>query len=176
MSALEMKHDYRNGAIEFRENQKIAYENAVNYYLSEIIKMIDKCGGLIHEGNFNIFTRTDKKTGKRVVYFYRSWLPYNESDEKQFKSAVEVYSENGWTEIEDIANWADVAAAYVAKINKDKKGMTADEILNYVRSLACSQGSYGRLYEQLRTNQEALDYLVEQKFSDGLELVLFIEQ
>lgn len=176
MSAESMKHEYRNDATEFLKQQEQARKTAFNLYLSEIIKMIDKCGGLIHNGNFNLFTRTETGTGKRVVYFYQSWLPYNAEDEKQFNAAVELYSEDGWTELEDIANWADVAADQVAEMKKDKKGMTADEILNYVRRLACSQGFYGRLYEQLRANKEALDYLVEQKFSEGLELVLFLEQ
>ena len=176
MSSESMKHEYRSNAIEFKQNQETALKKAFNFYLSEIVKMIDKCGGLIHSGNFNLFTREIIPSGERVVFFYQSFLPYNAKDDKQYDAAVQLYGEEGWTELEDIANWADVAAECVREYQKGKKGMTADEILNYVRGLACSQGFYGRLYEQLRTNKEALDYLVEQKFSEGLELILFLEQ
>lgn len=42
--------------------------------------------------------------------------------------------------------------------------------------LACSQGFYGRLYEQIKDNDEALSYLEEQNFKDPIDLILFLEQ
>ena len=51
--------------------------------------------------------------------------------------------------------------------------MNRDEILNTFRSLARSQGSYGRLLDNL--TDEALDYLEEQNFTDTLDLIMFIE-
>lgn len=178
MSAVTMKHDYRNDAMNFIANQAAAAKKAISIYLSEIIKFIDDCGGLIHEGNFNMFTRTNPN-GERVVYFYSSWNPYNEEDEKQFNEAIELYSEDGWECLEDIANWADVAKDYrdrfVSERDKDKKGLTADEILDFVASLACSQGFYGRLLEQLREHPEALQHLVDKKFTDTLDLVMYVE-
>jgi hypothetical protein len=44
-----------------------------------------------------------------------------------------------------------------------------------VRNLAMSQGSYGRLLEQLENNEELLDNLVEQNFSDVVDMVLYLE-
>ena len=179
MSALTMKHDYRNSALELLDKQKREIANAFNHYLATIILAIDDCGGLIHEGNFNLFTRTDINTGERIIYMYQSWQPYNEQNEKQFNEAIVLYSEDGYESLEDIANWADIATSYrdkfVAERDKDKKGLTADEILDFVASLACSQGFYGRLLEVLRTNPDALQQLVDKKFTDTLDLVMFVE-
>lgn len=179
MSAVTLKHDYRNDAMNFIANQAAAAKKAVNFYLSEIIKFIDDCGGLIHEGNFNIFTRTNPN-GERVVYFYGSWQPYNAEIKKHFNESVELYGEDGWENLEDIANWADIAKDYrdrfVAERDKDKVGMSADEILDAVASLACSQGSYGRLLMELRTNPDALQVLVDQKFKDTLDMILYLEE
>ena len=53
--------------------------------------------------------------------------------------------------------------------------MNREQILAAVRNLAMSQGSYGRLLEQLENNEELLDNLVEQNFSDVVDLVLYLE-
>ena len=87
--------------------------SALNYYLSIIISAIDKCGGLIHEGNYNLFTRTDNVTGKRIVYFCLSWEPYEETNRELHNKAVELYSEDGYEELEDIAHWADIATKFI---------------------------------------------------------------
>ena len=42
--------------------------------------------------------------------------------------------------------------------------------------LAYSQGFYGRLYEQIKDDDEALSYLEEQNFKDPIDLILFLEQ
>jgi len=56
-----------------------------------------------------------------------------------------------------------------------KKGMTKEEILNAIKSLAMSQGFYGRLLRDIRENPEILDRLEEQNFQKPLDMVLFIE-
>lgn len=53
--------------------------------------------------------------------------------------------------------------------------MNREQILAAVRNLAMSQGSYGRLLEQLENNEELLDNLVEQNFSDVVDMVLYLE-
>lgn len=53
--------------------------------------------------------------------------------------------------------------------------MKANEILEAIKSLSQSQGFYGRLYERLVQDEEALQYLEEQNFTDVVDLVLFLE-
>lgn len=53
--------------------------------------------------------------------------------------------------------------------------MNREQILNSVKMLAQSQGSYGRLYSQLKDNEEALQYLEAQQFTDVVDLILFLE-
>ena len=53
--------------------------------------------------------------------------------------------------------------------------MNRDQILNNIKMLAQSQGSYGRLYSQLKDNEEALQYLEAQQFTDVVDLILFLE-
>lgn len=53
--------------------------------------------------------------------------------------------------------------------------MNKEEILNSVKSLAKSQGFYGRLYEQLYDNDEALEFLEKQNFKDIVDMILFLE-
>lgn len=57
--------------------------------------------------------------------------------------------------------------------------MNREEILLAILTLSRSQGSYGRLYKKLTDNspesEEALEELVEQKFSSIVDLVFFIE-
>ena len=53
--------------------------------------------------------------------------------------------------------------------------MTKTEIMEASKSLSHSQGFYGRLYETLKSNPEALEFLEKQKFKDSLEMVMFLE-
>lgn len=57
----------------------------------------------------------------------------------------------------------------------EEKTMTGNEILDTVKSLAQSQGFYCRLYEQLKDNEEALEYLEQQSFKDPVDMILFFE-
>lgn len=58
--------------------------------------------------------------------------------------------------------------------------MKKEEILSAIRSLAASQGSYGRLLSILTSNEPNaiayLEYLEEQNFKDIIDLVMFLEQ
>lgn len=51
--------------------------------------------------------------------------------------------------------------------------MKKQEILEVLRSLARSQGLYGRILRDI--TDEGLEYLENQNFKDALDLVLFIE-
>lgn len=57
--------------------------------------------------------------------------------------------------------------------------MSKQEILDNILMLSRSQGSYGRLYEQLTAgteeSEEALNMLKSQNFGDVVDMVLFIE-
>ena len=53
--------------------------------------------------------------------------------------------------------------------------MNREQILNSIKMLAQSQGSYGRLYSQLKDNEEALQYLEAHQFTDVVALFLFLE-
>lgn len=58
--------------------------------------------------------------------------------------------------------------------------MNREQILDTFRSLACSQGFYGRLLRDIYemdeySRDEYLTYLESQNFSDSLDLILFIE-
>lgn len=53
--------------------------------------------------------------------------------------------------------------------------MNAVQILNTCQILSQSQGSYGRLYEYLKTHREALKYLVSLNFKDELDFIMYIE-
>lgn len=63
-------------------------------------------------------------------------------------------------------------------------GMKIDQILNVISDLACSQGSWGRLYSQWmelkREDSQSWHILVErleaEEFETALDVVLFIEQ
>ena len=59
--------------------------------------------------------------------------------------------------------------------NTEKKGMTKEQILNAIKSLAMSQGFYGRLLRDINENPAMLDELEEQHFKDSLDMVLWIE-
>lgn len=57
--------------------------------------------------------------------------------------------------------------------------MDKEQILDVFRSLACSQGFYGRLLRDIYEDQEwgiaYLNHLEEQNFRTELDLILFIE-
>ena len=53
--------------------------------------------------------------------------------------------------------------------------MKKDEILSAIKSLAQSQGFYGRLYEAIHNNEEALQYLENQDFKDIVDMIIFLE-
>ena len=54
--------------------------------------------------------------------------------------------------------------------------MDKKEIYEAIKSLAVSQGFYGRLLEQIEDHPEILDVLEEQNFSDVINLVMYLEQ
>jgi len=53
--------------------------------------------------------------------------------------------------------------------------MNAEQILDFIRSMAMSQGFYGRLLRTIQEDSTILDTLVAQNFSDSLDLVDFLE-
>lgn len=57
--------------------------------------------------------------------------------------------------------------------------MNKEQILGLFRSLACSQGFYGRLLRDINENEEwgneFLKHLEEQNFRTELDLILYIE-
>lgn len=53
--------------------------------------------------------------------------------------------------------------------------MNKQEIMDAIKSLAQSQGFYGRLYRTLKENSEALEFLEKQNFKDSLDMVMFLE-
>ena len=53
--------------------------------------------------------------------------------------------------------------------------MKKQEILSAIESLAHSQGFYGRLYEAIHNNEEALQYLENQDFKDIVDMIIFME-
>lgn len=59
--------------------------------------------------------------------------------------------------------------------NTEKKGMTKEQILGEIESLAMSQGFYGRLLRDIKENPAMLDELERQNFKDSLDMVLFLE-
>lgn len=128
-------HEIRQGAVELLEKQQREIANYVNHCIATIILSIDECGGLIHDGNFNLFTRTNVDTGERIVYFLGSWLPYNPEHEKEYNEAIELYSEDGWDKLEDLANWADIARHYAKEHSLREKIRRAEEEKNEKKSM-----------------------------------------
>ena len=53
--------------------------------------------------------------------------------------------------------------------------MDANEIMETIKSLAKSQGFYCKLWETLKENPEALEFLEKQNFKDSIEMVMFLE-
>lgn len=59
--------------------------------------------------------------------------------------------------------------------NTEKKGMTKEQILGAIKSLAMSQGFYGRLLCAIDENPAILDEMEAQHFKDTLDMVLWLE-
>lgn len=118
MSAIIKNQENLRSAKALLDKQREEISSALNYYLSVIINAIDNCGGLIHEGNYNLFTRIDNETGKRIVYFCQSWSTYDPKNQEHYNKAIELYSEDGYEKLEDIAHWADVATNFIDKSTK----------------------------------------------------------
>jgi hypothetical protein len=53
--------------------------------------------------------------------------------------------------------------------------MNKEQILSAIRNLAKSQGFYGRLLAAIECNENILDDLVAQNFSDPVDMVMYIE-
>lgn len=54
--------------------------------------------------------------------------------------------------------------------------MNRQEILDVVKSLAMSQGYYGRLYDALTNGTEyALQEMEEQNFKDAVDMIMWLE-
>jgi len=53
--------------------------------------------------------------------------------------------------------------------------MNKEQILALVKSLALSQGFYGRLLESLNENPEYLQFLEDMNFKDSIEFIMYIE-
>lgn len=64
-------------------------------------------------------------------------------------------------------------------VGKTSANMNKKQILKVINNLAKSQGFYGRLYDKLTDGSEEseayLEELVEQKFKNAVDLVMFIE-
>ena len=56
--------------------------------------------------------------------------------------------------------------------------MNREEILKTIRSLAKSQGFYGRLLEAIEEDDsdEFIQELIDQQFKDSVDLILYLEQ
>ena len=50
-----------------------------------------------------------------------------------------------------------------------------EKYLGWIKQLACSQGFYGRLHEQLQNDSMALEMLLENDFKDAVDMVLWLE-
>lgn len=53
--------------------------------------------------------------------------------------------------------------------------MNKEQILDVIKSLAKSQGFYGRLLEHINDEPSYLDFLEKQNFVDVVDFVLYIE-
>lgn len=53
--------------------------------------------------------------------------------------------------------------------------MNAEEILKVIRTLAMSQGFYGRLLRDIQQDSSILDELVKMNFNNSLDMVLWLE-
>lgn len=53
--------------------------------------------------------------------------------------------------------------------------MNAEQILDFIRTMAMSQGFYGRLLRDIQQDSSILDELVSQNFKDTMDLLFFLE-
>lgn len=59
-----------------------------------------------------------------------------------------------------------------------KKYITGEQALDLIKSLACSQGCWGRMLRDLEENDEIEDFkkwVEKQKFTDDLDLIIRLE-
>ena len=53
--------------------------------------------------------------------------------------------------------------------------MNAEQILDFIRTMAMSQGFYGILLADIQEDSSILDLLVNQHFGDPIDLIFFLE-
>ena len=53
--------------------------------------------------------------------------------------------------------------------------MKKEQILDVIKSLAKSQGFYGKLLEYINEEPSYLDFLEKQNFKDAIDFVLYME-
>lgn len=58
---------------------------------------------------------------------------------------------------------------------KNNAVMNAEQILDFIRTMAMSQGFYGRLLADIQEDSSILDLLVNQHFGDPMDLIFFLE-
>lgn len=51
--------------------------------------------------------------------------------------------------------------------------MDRDQIIETLKSLARSQGSYGRLLDSI--TEEGIQFLADQEFKDAVDMIMFLE-
>ena len=59
--------------------------------------------------------------------------------------------------------------------NKKTKYLNKEEILKIIKSLACSQGFYGRILKAIENDGRCLEVLEKAKLKDAVDLVLYLE-
>ena len=84
----------------------------INKYLNIIADGIRQNGGVIHFGNANLILKENTE-GKVVPFECSNWSHYNLLTEQEKERAVELYSDDGWSSLYDIANWADIVTDYL---------------------------------------------------------------
>jgi hypothetical protein len=53
--------------------------------------------------------------------------------------------------------------------------MSREQILNFISKMSCSQGFYGRLLRDMEEDDSFLDELVNHKFAQPVDLVMYLE-
>ena len=53
--------------------------------------------------------------------------------------------------------------------------MNKEQILDVIKSLAMSQGFYGRLLEHINEEPTYLNFLEKQNFEDAIDFILYME-
>jgi len=178
-------HKYMQQAQDFENQHQVETTKMIQRFLQIITQGIWKNDGLIHFGNVNLFVKNG------IPYECAGWIPYYAMTEAEKQRAVELYSDDGWNTLEDIANWADIVEdynntkaqgpeamkerGYLPKEKESPKTLTRDQILEAIRSFAMSQGFYGRLLESIQANEDILEGLEKQGFTSVLDMVLYLE-